>query len=82
MPPTNEYLVDGKLGARGYLLERDIPILAVPLEDHVHEAQQGDLLLCEGRAAHQGGLRRHRLRRMDGRTDGRRGSGQSADCRA
>lgn len=56
------YLVDGKLGACGYLLERDIPVLAVPLEDHVHEAQKGDLLLREGRAAHQRGLRRHRLR--------------------
>lgn len=63
------YLVDRKLGACRDLLERDIPVLAVPLEDHVHEAQEGDLLLREGRTAHQGGLCRHRLGR--GRGEGR-----------
>lgn len=50
------HLIDRELGARGDLFERDIPVLAVPLKDHVHEAQEGYLLLRKGGAAHQGGL--------------------------
>lgn len=57
------HLVNGKLGAGRHLFERDIPVLAATLEDHVHEAQKSNLLLGERGATNQSWLRRHRLQR-------------------
>lgn len=57
------HLVHRKLGAGGNLFERDIPVLAVSLENHVHQTQQSNFFLGESRPAHQRRLRRHCLQR-------------------